>query len=484
MKRKLFTLLLTATVLGVTAFAQDGKSPHPASNSLENTVKLKSTVNIPTTNWIDYSDVSWYNHTASTFTINTASQLAGLAKLVFDGNDFTGKTISINADIDVSQHLWTPIGYSFQKPFSGTILGNNKTVKNIFIHAEKGSFIGLFGQVFKGTLKDLTAENVIIRAKDTAGGFVGNLSTNSLAENCHARNVDIIVTGFNTGGFAGSILTDSHVKNSSATGSIDGDSQIGGFTGSTWDLSSITNSYAEGKVSGNYIIGGFVGFTTFAFAPSRDNTITNSYARADVEGRYERAGGFYGGPQSNVIVKNAYAVGKITSPMNSGSFTALLGNAQITNAHYDKSISSLDPVGGYEYGEISHDIKGQTTTDMKSEAFVSILNANSEDKPWILVPGLNEGYPVLKPHVKLATNNVSEKSNITLYPTVSSDYINLSTDKLLQSYAIYDATGRLVGQNRISTSNTKITISNLPSGTYWIHVNTSDENKTLKFIKK
>lgn len=56
-------------------------------------------------------DTSWYNeHTSdSEFTITTAAELAGLAQLVNAGNDFSGKTIRLGADIDLAGHGWTPI---------------------------------------------------------------------------------------------------------------------------------------------------------------------------------------------------------------------------------------------------------------------------------------------------------------------------------------------------------------------------------------
>ena len=43
--------------------------------------------------WDGTVDTSWYNDTDTEFVITTAEQLAGLAELVDDGNDFAGKTI-------------------------------------------------------------------------------------------------------------------------------------------------------------------------------------------------------------------------------------------------------------------------------------------------------------------------------------------------------------------------------------------------------
>lgn len=58
--------------------------------------------------WQDVADTSWYDEEKTTFTITTAEQLAGLAKLVneMDGDigidPMKGKTILLGADIDLS----------------------------------------------------------------------------------------------------------------------------------------------------------------------------------------------------------------------------------------------------------------------------------------------------------------------------------------------------------------------------------------------
>ena len=63
--------------------------------------------------WIESADVSWYeaNSADVTFTIKTAEELAGLAKLVNDGTElFEGKTVRLGKDINLSGNVWTAIG--------------------------------------------------------------------------------------------------------------------------------------------------------------------------------------------------------------------------------------------------------------------------------------------------------------------------------------------------------------------------------------
>ena len=61
-------------------------------------------------NWIDSADVSWYDEGQTEFTISTEQQLAGLAKLVNDGNTFEDKTVRLDADLDLVERDWAPIG--------------------------------------------------------------------------------------------------------------------------------------------------------------------------------------------------------------------------------------------------------------------------------------------------------------------------------------------------------------------------------------
>lgn len=193
------TLLALSIVISWSGFSQTEtiKAPNQFPQLIQstNTAAPKFLKTLPTTNWSDVADTSWYNTTDTSFQISTAAQLVGLSKLVFDGNTFEGKNISLTQDVDLADHLWMPIGYNHTKPFSGKFEGNNKTVKNVFINRpSNGDFLGLFGQFFKASLKNLNVDTAKIYGKDTSGGFIGNISTDSYVENCHKKNVDIFLT--------------------------------------------------------------------------------------------------------------------------------------------------------------------------------------------------------------------------------------------------------------------------------------------------
>ena len=84
-------------------------------------------------------DTSWYtgHENDESYTISSAAQLAGLAKLVNNGNTFNGKTIKLGADIDLGGKEWTPIGTD-DRPFQGTFdgakeSGGNYTLSNLYL---------------------------------------------------------------------------------------------------------------------------------------------------------------------------------------------------------------------------------------------------------------------------------------------------------------------------------------------------------------
>ncbi len=141
--------------------------------------------------WSDVADTTWYKDTDSSFTISTAEQLAGLALLVNrDENpvNFSDKTITLGADIDLLGLEWVPIGYAKrdgyapadgEPSFQGVFDGNRKTISNLKItpkdNIEDGSeeyAYGLIGCMTKGSVRDLTINNPQIDGTGYSNGAV------------------------------------------------------------------------------------------------------------------------------------------------------------------------------------------------------------------------------------------------------------------------------------------------------------------------
>lgn len=140
--------------------------------------------------------------------IETAEQLAALAKAVNEGNTFAGKTIKLIANLDLKGLEWTPIGY-------GTFDNNNYVVKNGY--AFKGTFDGqgysiynlritefakgsptenlssgvaLFGNVVGGTIKNIVVNTANIVGNHYVAAIVG-FGSGVTIDNCDVYEATI-----------------------------------------------------------------------------------------------------------------------------------------------------------------------------------------------------------------------------------------------------------------------------------------------------
>ena len=133
------------------------------------------------------SNAEWgadYNEETS-FTISTEAELRAFAVMVNDGKDFSGKTVTLQNDITLSNEAWVPIGsaanYStpeLRVAFNGTFDGAGKTISGLFMKYDNGPIYncgGLFGCV-TGAVKNVILENVNLTfAYADFGSLVGYL---------------------------------------------------------------------------------------------------------------------------------------------------------------------------------------------------------------------------------------------------------------------------------------------------------------------
>lgn len=229
--------------------------------------------------WSELADTSWYTNQAS-YTINNAQQLAGFAKLVNEGNTFSGITVSLGNNINLLDIKWISIGGNWSttdqanpdKPFRGTFDGNNKTISNLLVTNPGVDYTGLFGAV-NGTIKNLTLDTANVLGQDYVGAIVGNI--NGSIENITVRNANTSGNHF-VGGVAGLIqgpgssvsqfitLKNAKVEDSTITGlynttkNDDGD-KVGGIAG-YMRYARIEEVIADTlTVSGYRDVGGIVG---------------------------------------------------------------------------------------------------------------------------------------------------------------------------------------------------------------------------------
>ncbi|MFD2531815.1 BspA family leucine-rich repeat surface protein [Gracilimonas halophila] len=187
------------------------------------------------------------------------------------------------ADWDAEdQKGFTPIGTG-DDSFTGSYSGENHTISRLYINRENALYIGLFGVLNGGDIKNVGLLNVDIKGEDRTGGLVGYVSDNSLV-------ADTYVTGKISGGtVVGGLIGyagNGEINNSYANTNVEatGDN-VGGLIGD--NSAKVSNAYAQGVVSGNKNVGGLIGLI-------RDSDISNVYATAEVSAN-ENIGGLIGG---------------------------------------------------------------------------------------------------------------------------------------------------------------------------------------------
>ena len=188
--------------------------------------------------WDGTVDTSWYNGTDTEFTLDTAEALAGLAKLVDDGNTFEGKTVKLDIDLDLAGLPFNPIGHSSNgKSFNGTFDGQGHTVSNMYEQSDlsawqyEGEYYGLFAYTNGATIKNVTiADAYISSGRNEAAGVVGN-AVNTTFSDITISNTTLIAYNNSAGGVAAECYGNCSFTNIT----VDKDTVIGPLWG-TYDV--------------------------------------------------------------------------------------------------------------------------------------------------------------------------------------------------------------------------------------------------------
>lgn len=217
-------------------------------------------------------------------------------------NDISLKAVCHPADAanNVAEANWNPIGG--ENPFKGIFDGNGHCIKNLYSSLYQGGFVGLFGDVRGGTIKNLTVEGVIESScsnqgmiagfsagtnyyncvakgrintngsSSYVGGIVGKTtktsSSNPVVQGC-ASYVDIVSNGKYTAGLVGMADYGITMENCANYGNVTGKANVGGLMGyNNREGCRITNCYVGScEVRGE---GANVFLTCFEFFDSSD----------------------------------------------------------------------------------------------------------------------------------------------------------------------------------------------------------------------
>lgn len=221
--------------------------------------------------WLTFADTGWYTGKETAYTLTTAQQLAGLAKLVSEqGVSFAGVTIRLGNDISLASIdgssgscTWTAIGPSPQKPFSGTFDGQGHTIFAMEAY-NTGSYAALFGCCVDARIEDLTVCGSA--AGEARASYAAGLV--SYAKGCEIEDinvyVDVTAAGTHAGGVAAYICDGTAMQGCFSNGSVSGKSGVGGIVGLCYSASDTLTGCANfgavtGSGTGAYGTGGIAG---------------------------------------------------------------------------------------------------------------------------------------------------------------------------------------------------------------------------------
>ena len=236
--------------------------------------------------WSEYvitCPATGYSVTDDNATISSKEGLAWLISVVNGlngqaGNNFSGKTVTLTNNVDMTEHIWEAIGTATH-PFLGTFTSNGSTICGLHNNADYG-VAGLFGTVNGGKLQNVfvTSCDFVNRTSQTGGhiGIVADTITNgAIVESCEVMGkISTASSSIIAGGLVGLVDAGSELHSSMSLAEVCG-SHIGGLVGetrgSTNNCISYPDFYCTELGTGSNYAAGLVGISS--------GSVENNYVR-------------------------------------------------------------------------------------------------------------------------------------------------------------------------------------------------------------
>ena len=358
---------------------------------------------------------------AEPFVLKTADHLAwfrdyvnkshpsACAKIADDVKEIDMSTVCHKADAEkqVAELSWTPIGNSSGNKYQGTFDGNGKTIKNLYINATS-DYTGFFGFASK-SIKNITFDNAKVTSTGGNTGILVGAAGSYIIEKIKTL-ANCSVEGDKTvGGIAGSVL--GNISNCENHAVVKGAMDVGGVVGSFDGISnSITSCANYGAVTGTkYVTGGMVG----RFA---SGSIQNSANYGDITG--SAYVGSLIGDASICYLNNVLSTGNVTADKSTGLFVGQIQGTSCTasgilayNSSAKLTINKTEQTGEavkaigegsltYLEGKNENDvIKAFTAEQLKSGEVAYLLNGSKSEGKQAWYQKLSDtdadAYPVL-----------------------------------------------------------------------------------------
>lgn len=314
-------------------YTQTGTITLPGSKT---TISITLKLN---TGWDGSSvDTSWYDASGTEFHIATAEAFAGVSQLAKSGETFEGKTIYLDADIELGGRGWTPIGaydYNHKKEFRGTLDGQGHTIRGLKISS--GEKIGLFGGLYLATVRDLTLYGTVTSDKNYIGALAGYVYDSEIAD--ITSYVDVTTTGYIAGAIAGKVLNAKSAEKTTLKRCV--------------NYGSITVSQNKDWVgTKTYAVGGLIGVVEASSTSAYKVTLQACANHGAVEGRVQNVGGLVGYSSGSLELINCLNTGAVTgqaSVSNAGGFVGSVTSSYNTSIGQCVNLGTVtNPAAGDE----------------------------------------------------------------------------------------------------------------------------------------
>ena len=214
--------------------------------------------------------------------ISSYPELKAFASRVNSGE--AGIYAKLTNDIDASasrpsspnytaENAWTPIGND-NNSYTGTFDGCGYAIIELFFDDSAADYVGLFGYIHGGVVKNISLASGIISGHDYVGGVAG-YNKSGLVENCYS------------------------------SGNASGRIYVGGMVGYNCDGGSISNCFNAGRVLSSWSAGGIA-------AASSQNCLISGCCNTGVVSSSAYVGGIAGQNNGNSLIKGCYNTANFT----------------------------------------------------------------------------------------------------------------------------------------------------------------------------
>lgn len=359
------------------------------------------------------------------YIITKAEELAWFRDAVNDGNYEICAKIADNVEVidlkdfchaaDASQNLkelsWEPIGNS-DWSYVGTFDGNGKTITNLYINATQ-AYMGLFGRIYKSTIKNLTFENAnVTNTENDIGILAGYAGNGNTLQNIKISNTCQIKGGNDfTGGIAGYL--DGNAYNCVNYATVQGTEDVGGLVG-YFESGTIKDCANYGDITGTSNVGNLIGN---AYTCNLNNvlgtgnvTATNTKPGGILVGIIENSSG---STASGILAYSSSAKLTINGTEQAGDAVKAIGDGSLA---YPEGKNEADVIKVFNpeqlnSGEVAWLLNGSTSVPTEGSTlawYQKLLGADADAYP-VLVAA--EGNTVYNGSFRYCDGTTSSYSN-------------------------------------------------------------------------